>query len=722
MNQTNELDIIWIINVLWRRKWLIVGLVLLSLIVSVLVMNNLPPVYKATATIMIDQSESGSISEYSMLMAGERLALTYSQIITSRPILEQVIFDLDLKSTIEELENKITVQPVSDTQLIKITVTNTSPYQVFMIANAIAETFIGYIDDLAAENYAQALNDVQQRIDQMQTEIDSILPDIDSRNQAKADLEAEITRLESLLSDNRANYLILQQNAQALELTVTQLNNKIRVVEPAHIDNPGTSHTYSASLMMFFDWDIISGSATDARKISDLILQVYGPMLERESLLNEVIARLELDMSPTLLGARISYAAVPDTQFLEISVSDDDPSRAIWILDTMADVFIDLNLAILSEPYTERLISLENQMNELTIQMEQIQEEINRNSSLIIPIDLELERLERELTTKYSDLRELQTNRDQYILDARRSANTIVIAEPATQPSGQSQNNILYIGLSIIIACILGMGLAFLLEQLEDKVRTQDDIATLLGQKPIGVIGRIEKGKDKLILGANSSPFVAEDFRKLSAIIRQAIEGVPLHKLLVTSPNPGEGKSTVASNLAIFLAKTGSQVILVDADLHRPQLDLLFRLDAQQGLAEVLATNRKRLPLHSTELQNLKVLTSGEPTEEASELLSSPKLGNLLDTLTTEAAMVIIDSPPILTLADASYLTPLVDGVLLVINSGSTERKAAVEAMAMLKMAKIKFMGVVLNGVATRQHSYYRYYDQEHKKSATETD
>jgi capsular exopolysaccharide synthesis family protein len=722
MNQTNELDIIWIINVLWRRKWLIVGLVLLSLIVSVLVMNNLPPVYKATATIMIDQSESGSISEYSMLMAGERLALTYSQIITSRPILEQVIFDLDLKSTIEELENKITVQPVSDTQLIKITVTNTSPYQVFMIANAIAETFIGYIDDLAAENYAQALNDVQQRIDQMQTEIDSILPDIDSRNQAKADLEAEITRLESLLSDNRANYLILQQNAQALELTVTQLNNKIRVVEPAHIDNPGTSHTYSASLMMFFDWDIISGSATDARKISDLILQVYGPMLERESLLNEVIARLELDMSPTLLGARISYAAVPDTQFLEISVSDDDPSRAIWILDTMADVFIDLNLAILSEPYTERLISLENQMNELTIQMEQIQEEINRNSSLIIPIDLELERLERELTTKYSDLRELQTNRDQYILDARRSANTIVIAEPATQPSGQSQNNILYIGLSIIIACILGMGLAFLLEQLEDKVRTQDDIATLLGQKPIGVIGRIEKGKDKLILGANSSPFVAEDFRKPSAIIRQAIEGVPLHKLLVTSPNPGEGKSTVASNLAIFLAKTGSQVILVDADLHRPQLDLLFRLDAQQGLAEVLATNRKRLPLHSTELQNLKVLTSGEPTEEASELLSSPKLGNLLDTLTTEAAMVIIDSPPILTLADASYLTPLVDGVLLVINSGSTERKAAVEAMAMLKMAKIKFMGVVLNGVATRQHSYYRYYDQEHKKSATETD
>ena len=717
MNHTNELDLIWILNVIWRRKWLVIGLILLSLIVSILVVNNLPPTYEATATIMIEQSESGSLSEYSMLMAGERLALTYSQIITSQPILEQVISYLDLNISLDELEENITIQPIQDTQLVNITVAYSSPYKVFMIANSIAETFITYIDDLAADNYAQALSDVQLSIDQKQNEIDSILPEIDNQNQTKAALEAEITRLESLLSDNRTNYQILQQNAQELELTITQLNNKIRVVEPAHIDNPGTHPTYTASLMLFFDQDIISGSTNYSGRISDLILQVYGPMLDRESLLNEVIVQLELDTSPALLGVRTSYAAVTGTQFLELSVSDSDPSQAILIIDTLADAFIDQNLAGLSEPYTERLISLETDMNALTAQMEQVQEELNNNNSLIIPVDLELERLERELSTNYLDLRELQTSRDQYILGAKRSANTIVIAEPATQPTRQTENRVLFGALAVMVVASLAVGLAFLFEYLDSKVRTQEDLNAILGQKPIGVIGRIEKGKEKLILGSDPSPLVTEDFRKLSAIIRQAVEGVPLRKLLITSPNPGEGKSTVAANLAIVLAKTGTQVILVDADFHRPQLDFLFHLDAQQGLSDILTSQIIRPPLQSTELKKLSVLTNGEPVEDAIELLSSPKMGNLLNTLTTDVDLVLIDCPPVLTLADASYLTPLVDGVILVVKSGSTDRKAAVEALAMLKMTNIQFIGVVLNDVVTRSSTYYHYYDQSYKKA-----
>ena len=235
----------------------------------------------------------------------------------------------------------------------------------------------------------------------------------------------------------------------------------------------------------------------------------------------------------------------------------------------------------------------------------------------------------------------------------------------------------------------------------------------------VGVIGHIEKGKDKLIFGPNSSPYVAEDFRKLSAIIRQSIEGVPLHTLLVTSPSPGEGKSTVAANLAISLAKTGSQVILIDADLHRPQQEYLFNLDAEKGLAEFLASRRKIAPLNDTAHQNLQVLTSGEAPVDAIELLSSPRLGNMLNTLTSKADLVIIDCPPLLTLADASFITPLVDGVLLVINSDVTEKKSAVESMALLKMTRFSYMGIILNDVAARQHSYdhYRYYDQEHKEA-----
>ncbi len=717
MNQNNEQDIVWIFNVLWRHKWLIIGLILLSLIVSLVVVNSLPPIYKASATIMIERPESGSISELNTLMAGERLALTYSQIITSQPILERVADKLDLSIPIDELKKMITVQPIADTQLVNITVENSSPYRVFMIANAIAETFIDYVESIEAENYAQALKDVELRIDQKQDEIDSILPEIDRQNQTKADLQAEITRLESLLSANRVNYQILQQNAQALDLTIAHLVNKIRVVEPAHIDNPATSQSYTASLMMFFEQDIISGSTNYSGRISDLILQVYGPMLERQSLLNEIIGQLDLTTSPAILATHISYNAVPNTQFLELSVSDADATKAIQILEMLTAVFIDQNLSSLSEPYTVRLVSIETELSELTDEMAHIQIEVNRNNSLIIPINLELEQLERELSTRYSDLRELQSSRDQYILEANRSANAIVIVEPATQPYRQTENRTLYVALAIFTVIMASVGLAFVLEHFDSKLRTQEDLTDINGLKPLSVIGRIEKGKEKLILGPDSSPQVSEDFRKLSAIIHQAIEDVPVRKLLVTSPGPGEGKTTVAANLAIALAKTGTQVVLVDADLHRPQLEKLFHLQAQQGLAEVLANDGQIPPLQATELLKLKVLTSGAPTLDASELLSSPKLANLLDTLAVDTNLVMIDCPPVLALADASYLTPLVDGVILVTRSGNTDKKAAVEALALLKMAKIQYISIVLNEVAYRPNYYHHYYDQIYRKT-----
>lgn len=721
MDQNNQLDIIWIINVIMRRKWLIIGLLALALFVSGAVMIYQPPVYKASATLMIAPSEKSTASEYSVLMAGERLALTYSQIIVSRPVLEQVIDELGGNVTVSELERMITIQSITDTHLLRISVANVSPVWAVKITNSLAEKFIAYVDTLAAESYNQSLSYTQQSIDQKQAEIDSILAEIESENSRNAELEISLAELELQLSENRDDYQTLQQSSQTLESSITQYTNKIHVVEPAYLEDTGINPPYTALLLLFLDQDILTGNIAYTDQVSDLIAQIYGPMLLRDSLLEQVAIQLEINVSPDTMREGISVATIAGTQFLELRVSDTDASQAIQVANTIASVFIQQNQSSLAEPYNDRLQAIEIEMDQLTTQMEEIQNEIKSQSASQTAMELELERLTTELTTKYSDRRELQNTYDQLVFEVERSANTIVISESAVQPTKQSQNSILYIGLSAIIACVLGAGLAFLLEQIEDKVRTQEDVAILLDQKPIGTIGHIEKGKDILILGSNASPFVAEDFRKLSAIIRPAIDGVPLHKLLITSPNPGDGKSTVAANLAIALAKTGSRVILVDADLHRPRLDILFRLDPKQGLSDMLTSNRKRLPLLPTDHQNLRILTSGEPTGDASEILSSPRLGNFLDTLTAASDLVIIDCPPILTLADASYLTPLVDGVLLVINSGVTERKATVEAMALLRMVKIKYMGVVLNDVITRPHSYYRYYDQEHKKAEKET-
>jgi len=719
MDQSNQLDLIWIFNVIWRRKWVIIGLLALAVFVCGAVVLYLPPTYEASVTLMIEPSEDASTSEYTALMASERLALTYSQIIVSQPVLERAINELPINLSPTQLRKMIIVQPIKDTHLLRITVTNVSFIWAQRLANTIAQVFIDYIETLAEEGYNQSLSNVESSIIDKQTDIDAILAENREQNNHHAEVDSELSNLELQLSENRANYQILQQNAQALELSITQFTHKIHMVEQAYIENRTDYPPYEALLVLFFDQEILTGYVEYAGQASDLIEEIYGPMLVRESLLNLVISQIGLNESSSQLQERISVTTVRGTQFLELRVSDIDPTRAILIANTIATIFIEQNQNALANPYQKRLQDIEEEMNGLNTRMTMIQNEIQSTLMDKTNVESELDRLDNELTSAYLDRRELQNSYDNLVFEAERSANQVMISEPASQPIKQSQFGPQHIGLVLILAIASGVGVAFLQEHLDVKIRTQDDIAALFNQKPIGTIGHIEKGKDRLIFDANSSAYVSEDFRKLSAIIRPAIEGVPLSRLLITSPNPGEGKSLVAANLAIILAQTGSEVILVDADFHRPQIDFLFNLKGQTGFSEILSSNRKRLPLTETKLTKLKLLTSGESTEESSILLSSPALDRALTALSNDSDLVILDSPPILTVADASFLSPRVDGVLLVLRSGCTSKKAAVEAMALLRMTKIPFVGIVLNDTENQRNSYYQHYKFYHENSGS---
>src|SRR5665648_672559 len=207
MNNDNFVNFSWIINVITRRKWLIVIPLAVSIIVSILIMVIIPTKYMATTTLMVEPSKNYQTNELNMLMAGERLAQTYTQMIKSRPILEEVITKLNSDVSAGELSANITVQPVSNTQLIRLSVTSTEKEQAISFANTIATTFISFNENLSNENYNQLINSNQKNSRQKQSEIDSIISNIDIRNKLKTDLEAEKSRLELLLSLNQNSYL-----------------------------------------------------------------------------------------------------------------------------------------------------------------------------------------------------------------------------------------------------------------------------------------------------------------------------------------------------------------------------------------------------------------------------------------------------------------------------------------------------------------------------------
>jgi len=214
---------------------------------------------------------------------------------------------------------------------------------------------------------------------------------------------------------------------------------------------------------------------------------------------------------------------------------------------------------------------------------------------------------------------------------------------------------------------------------------------------------------------------ISETFRVLRTNLQFSSIDKPLKKVLFTSSMPNEGKSTVISNLAVTIAQNNSKVLLIDADLRRPTLHKLFFLENYKGMSNLLAEN---LPLESviisTNIKNLDIITSGPTPPNPTEVLSSTKMKNFIENVSTLYDMVLIDSPPVNSVADASILSAYVDGVILVVEAGVTDRDALMLAKRQLDKVNAKIFGVVLNKVKEKHsphyYYYYYYYGQDDSK------
>lgn len=208
----------------------------------------------------------------------------------------------------------------------------------------------------------------------------------------------------------------------------------------------------------------------------------------------------------------------------------------------------------------------------------------------------------------------------------------------------------------------------------------------------------------------------AEQYRSLRTSLEFLGVGQPLRKVLVTSAVPESGKSLTAANLALSLAQSGKLTLLVDADLRRPSQHHLFGLPNLSGLTTAVARGESVSGLMSPgPISNLKILTSGPIPPNPSEILGSEPMRQLLDQLSQEADMVIVDSPPVVGFTDAVILSDRNDGVVYVVRSGFNSRKMDQKALELLHQVNARILGVVLNGVREQDEtlSYAYYYGRK---------
>ena len=274
--------------------------------------------------------------------------------------------------------------------------------------------------------------------------------------------------------------------------------------------------------------------------------------------------------------------------------------------------------------------------------------------------------------------------------------------------------------LAIIIGLILAVGGIFGYDALDDTIKSPDDIIRKLNLPVMGTIPRFEEPEDgRLISQAQPRSPITESFRALRTNVQYASVDAPLRTLMVTSPTPSDGKTTIVSNLAVVISKTGKRVTVLDADMHRPRIHSMFKTNFKPGLSGMFLSPLLHLngTFQDTDFDMLHVVCAGELPPNPSELLGSKTMLEIMNLVLDKSDLVLIDTPPILSVTDAMVLAPLVDGVLLVIKPGVTKFSMLQSTLEQLRYVGAKVIGVVINGIDEKNPRYGYYYKSYHYKT-----
>ncbi len=445
---------------------------------------------------------------------------------------------------------------------------------------------------------------------------------------------------------------------------------------------------------------------------SERLAQTYAQLMVKTPVLEAVIDRLGIQRDPEDLEQGIQVQTTNDTQLIEIEVEDTNPLIAAAIANTLVDVFIENNQALQASRYATTKKSLETQLARLDEQIKQTSEYISNLDS--DGESTERDRLETTLAQYQQTYASLLQSYEQVRVAEAQSTSNVVQVEPAVAPEIPIRPRVL---LNTVLAAFIGfalsLGVVLLIDILDDSLRNPEDITRQLGLPILGLIIRHDTAGNKPVSILEPRSPVVEAFRSLRTSLLFASVDTPLRTLLITSPSPGEGKSTVSTNLAIVLAQSGRSAILFDADLRRPRIHTVLGLPNRIGLTNLFMGDAIDVAtvMQSGGVEQFNVITTGVLPPNPAELMGSEKMAKIISGAKEIVDVVVIDSPPVLAVTDSVSLAPKVDGVLLILKPGVTNMAAARQSVEQLRRVGANLLGVVLNEVdiSRSKYAYYQY-------------
>jgi capsular exopolysaccharide synthesis family protein len=640
-----------------------------------------PPIYEATARLLIEPND-----EMTSVMRnpanGERpigdFLQTQQQLLRSRPIVAKAVQDLRLWDSpqfkrrlgaaatdeeiaraglIDQFLSHLTISPVVGTHLVNVTFEASDPTLAKHAVNALTANFKNEQAASQGQDSSNLMGWINDRLSEQRARLAS----------SEAALQAYMASHDAVSVEDRQNIVV--QKLSELNTAVTR----------AKTDRMSKEALYEQ----------LQAVRDNKMALDSLPIVLTNPVLQQLRGQLADLEQKELRMSQEL-GDRH-----PDLIKLRSEVD-------------LTKKRLDAELAKLTEAVKNDFVAAQAVEANLTGALDAQKHEVVKLNQK----SLDYGALQRQAATDRQIYERLLTESQTRGVTAKTAEQTIRVVEPAELPLAPvGPHNTRDFLLVIAAGLLLAIGAPLTLESLDHRIKTPADIEQRLHLPCLAMVPQLAKhtGAKQPVM-TNEATGYNEAFRRIRAAI--ATPGRPhvASRLLVTSAVPNEGKSLVALNVAIALAKAGQRVLLLDGDLRRPTVHVNFDLDASPGFTNLLRRDAEGLSaIRGTSVPNLFILTSGTEHSNAAELLSSPNLQTLLGVLETRFNWIVFDSPPVGPVADACIIARLVPQTLFVVAADSTTVAAAAAAIDQLKAAEAKILGVVLNR-ADLEHSAYYYW------------
>ncbi|MDI6854549.1 MAG: polysaccharide biosynthesis tyrosine autokinase [Deltaproteobacteria bacterium] len=702
------------LHILKKRKRLVIGIFLGTILLTVAVVLLVTPIYLATALLQItpdnNVAQFGEHDPLAALKVGQDLSRfqeTQVKILTSRSLAWRLIESLNLENhpefkvqseaepplspqqvkndLLNLFQQKLDIRPIKDSYLVEASFKSSDQSLAQRVINALAREYVQLAIDKRTESFSLVKEWLEKQLHSLAARVQDSQQKLYEFGQ-KSDFFA----LED--KDNVIIQKYLELNGL---LTKAQSERMAKEAQYRQIEEKGPEVPLITNnpLILALRQELVSQTAKTA-SLKRIYLPGHPEMQAETAKLHELQGRLNNEVKRIQEAVKADYEAAKRTE------------------------------ALLSEAFKEQKDRMANLQKDL----------------------VEYKILKRDAQTTEQLYQALLARMKETTVASTMVASNVAVIDPADVPvEPYFPRKGLFLGLSGIIGLCLGLGAAFLAEYLDDSLKTTEEVERVCRLPSLGLVPQLSEetgarngrshlyahklqtylpfgrnqsqvaegngdGVDLAVLNEPTS-IISEAIRQVrTSIMLSAVNGPP-QSIIVTSPNPQEGKSTIASNLAVSLALDGRKVVLLDCDLRKPRLHRVFEMPPQPGMSTFLTGNNEwEEIIRPTKAPNLWFVPAGPVPPNPFELLNSEAFKALMDELRREFQHVIVDTPPALGFADARVISKLMDGVLLIMKQNSTPREAGRLTCQLFSQIQAPLLGIILNQVNGHFSSRYELY------------